>query len=47
MATGVEARGLDQEIAGIYGVKRTYAKKLLKEAAEAISLGSAWLEVSP
>ena len=41
------ARGLEQQITEIYAAKKIYAKNLLKDAAEATSLGKEWPEVSP
>ena len=47
MSTGLGARGLEIEILEIHAARKRYAKNLLKEAAEALSLGRTWINETP
>ncbi len=47
LAVGLGARGLEQKTREICAGKKMYWKRLLTEAAAALSLGKEWLDVSP
>ena len=47
MATGPGACGLEHNIIEIHAAKKIYAKNLLHDVAEAMSLGKEWLNETP
>ena len=47
LATGLGARSLENKIMEIYAATKVYAKNLLKEVSEVMSLGKEWLNETP
>ena len=47
LSAGLGARGLENRIMKIYAAKKSQAKNLMKETADAMSLGTEWMNETP